>query len=294
MDNLRHELNEASIAYEKLRLESAREVASWKGKLGIRNSNSYSTKEELLSKQTNGNTNLLVNELRRRLLTVERELRLERLSRGVSVTGKRSSSAQRSAGNVSPKSGTPKAFSKSTTPVRHKSKTSSTNQTKDCKYYSSGEKSRIYATRSASPLLSGRKDTPGSLSTRVKRWGSGSSNGSASSSRHTSPLASSSLGKRFDPTAYQKEKLMKDLLAKTTTGFKGAITPKKTILTESPKSYSSLSRKHRYSPSSKYESGYTSANSQVSTFIFYLICNTIFITNNTCTVIKWIEKRLSQ
>jgi len=90
VENLKRDLQDSSVAYEKLRTESAREIARWKLKIGSSVHDSPGSSRGLNSPGGDGNAAAVISDLRRQLSQVQKELRAERLSRGANASASRS------------------------------------------------------------------------------------------------------------------------------------------------------------------------------------------------------------
>lgn len=333
VETLKQEVAEYSQAYERLRTDSAKEVAKWKLKISESNNNenkvgggvTWRSGPSLIagdgkSNHNNGNTSELstVLELRKRLAAVEKELRNERAvnsrynssnsntrARWNSPNNNNSSSTNAvrgGSGYVSPRflRNTPNSATASPSwnsrynnalmtrrsmspgiPPRGNSNASTNNN-----YYSrssgsngsSGNKSRYTADRGTSsrdstPPLRQRPNS----SSSTKRRGSVSPSMQPSTppspalqrqhhSASFSPSYSFSLGGRFDPTAYQRNKEDREIAARTGRAWGAGTADEEKARNRRRASNSSSSRyKNRGGGGAvASESGYTSANSQVN------------------------------
>ena len=223
---LRKDLVEAGIAYEKLRTDSAREIGRWKAKFGTdKERESAGDPLDFYTKQQ-GSGDVI---LRKRVAELEKELQYYRRSTSMK-------DAARSAGGV--RSSSFNAFNA---------------------YNGSRSTSAPIRQRSASPISTTNKSTqqnkgrPTTAGSKTSLTSSNASNIKSSvpqtRGRSASPshqIASSSLGKRFDPTAYQQSRADKLAAKKNAWGSADA---------------------NRSGSSSRYvrrESGYSSANSDGS------------------------------
>lgn len=190
VDILRKDLVEAGVAYEKLRTDTAREIGRWKAKFGTdRDSTSTNDHLDFYTKQQTSADIIL----RKRVAELEKELQYYRRS-----------TAMKDAARLSggPKNSSVNAFNA---------------------YTGTRSTSAPSRQRSASPITSNNKSTlqskprPTTAGSRTSLTSSNSSNikpttapptrGRSASPSHQ--VASSSLGKRFDPTAYQQSRAEK-------------------------------------------------------------------------------------
>jgi len=287
VESLKRELQESSVAFEKLRTESAREIARWKLKIGGTSSAHDSPASTRGANSPGGDGgSALVSELRRQLLATQKELKFERLSRGTSSssskpwsrspevpsygsTGRSTYNRSYSADRARPSS-TGRVTSTSPTTgraIRDHRDDSARHKYSNPRDYNSRSGSGI-AGRSASPNLTrptsnSRNPRDREVSPSLRGRGNtptATHNTFSSSARRGSPSAvSSSLGARFDPTEYQRAKAQQQHSARPAWGAGATTTP-------SPNRY-------RYSSPSRGESGYASANSQVIYSSALLIAN---------------------
>lgn len=277
VESLKRELQESSVAFEKLRTESAREIARWKLKIGGTTSAHESPASTRSASSPGGDGgSALVSELRRQLLATQKELKFERLSRGTSSTAKPwSRSPEVPSWNNTGRSTFNRSYSAdrarptstgrltSTSPTTGRAVPSPRGDPLRQKYSSSRDNNARsgsgIAGRSASPNLTrptsnsrnprDREISP-SVRARGNNTGTATHNTFSNSARRGSPSAvSSSLGARFDPTEYQRAKAQQQHSARPAWGAGATSTP-------SP-------NRHRYSSPARGESGYASAGSQV-------------------------------
>lgn len=250
VESLKRELQELSLAHEKLRTEAAREVSRWKLKIGSVNPSLFDSAVSTTATDSMMLPKGVVADLKRRVLVLEQELRSERLKSIQSISGARmhpasistrASASYFSPGHISRHTGRDREGSSSVTRPTHS-----------------------WASRSISAdtaLRMRSRGTSGVVQQRLTASTWGNPHGSASpkqavGSRRASPRvpSSSSLGgSRFDPTAYQRQKQqLKELQSMASKAWGVGVSHSRD--------------KHRYrSPNGlRHESGYSSANSQVS------------------------------
>jgi len=235
VESLKKELQEMSLAHEKLRTEAAREVSRWKLKIGSVNP---SHTDSALDSIPSG----VVFDLKRRVVVLEQELRSERLKRTIggvrnhpSATNTRASASNYSSpGNLSRNNSRDRGGSSVTRPTNS------------------------WASRSISAdtvlwrRSHGTSDVVQRPTASIWKYPHGGTSPKHAGSRRTSisPVVSSSLGGRFDPTAYHRQKQLKELQPPISKAWGAGVS----------------NGKHRYqspTPGLHHESGYTSANSQV-------------------------------
>jgi hypothetical protein len=247
VESLKRELQELSLAHEKLRTEAAREVSRWKLKIGSVNPSHVDSAVPTAATDSMMLPKGVVADLKRRVLVLEQELRSERLKSTISgarmhpaAISTRASASYFSPGHISRYTGRDRegGVSSVTRPTHS------------------------WASRSISAdtaLRMRSRGTSGVVQQRLTASTWGNPHGSASSkqavgSRRASPRvpSSSSLGgSRFDPTAYQRQKQqLKELQSMSSKAWGVGVSHRD---------------KHRYrSPNGlRHESGYSSANSQV-------------------------------
>lgn len=248
VESLKRELQELSLAHEKLRTEAAREVSRWKLKIGSVNPSHFdspavttaATDSMMIPKG-------IVADLKRRVLVLEQELRSERLKSTISgarmhpaAISTRASASYFSPGHLSRHTGRDREGGSSVTRPTHS--------------WASRSISADTALRMRSRGTSGVVQQRLTASTWSNPHGSASPK-QAVGSRRASPRvpSSSSLGgSRFDPTAYQQQKQqLKELQSMASKAWGVGVSHSRD--------------KHRYrSPNGlRHESGYSSANSQV-------------------------------
>lgn len=247
VESLKRELQELSLAHEKLRTEAAREVSRWKLKIGSVNPSHFDSAVPTAATDAMMLPKGVVADLKRRVLVLEQELRSERLkSTLISSTRPAAISTRASASYFSPGH-----ISRHTGRDREGGVSSVTRPT------------HSWASRSISAdtaLRMRSRGTSGVVQQRLtaSTWGNphgGVSPKQAVGSRRASPRvpSSSSLGgSRFDPTAYQRQKQqLKELQSMASKAWGVGVSHSRD--------------KHRYrSPNGlRHESGYSSANSQV-------------------------------
>ena len=247
VESLKRELQELSLAHEKLRTEAAREVSRWKLKIGSVNPSHVDSAVPTAATDSMMLPKGVVADLKRRVLVLEQELRSERLKSTISgarmhpaAISTRASASYFSPGHISRYTGRDRegGVSSVTRPTHS------------------------WASRSISAdtaLRMRSRGTSGVVQQRLTASTWGNPHGSASpkqavGSRRASPrVPSSSLGgSRFDPTAYQRQKQqLKELQSMSSKAWGVGVSHSRD--------------KHRYrSPNGlRHESGYSSANSQV-------------------------------
>lgn len=291
IESLKKELQELSLAHERLRTEAAREVSRWKLKIGSVNPShvdsiavptaidSMTMMTTMLPKGT------VLADLKSRVLVLEQELRSERLKSTISgarmhptaTSTRRAHASNFSPGHLSRHTGRDRGGSSTVTVTRPTHSWVSRSMSADTAL-------RMRSPRGTSDLVPQRLPA----STWSHPHGSASPKHTAGSRRASPrvPSSSSSLGgSRFDPTAYQRQKQqLKDLQSMTSKAWGVGV---------------SRSDKHRHrSPNGpRHESGYSSANSQVqyltSSVYHHLIigCNQ-FIYSSSLTshlVLPWLQ-----
>lgn len=248
VDDLKKQLSDVSLQCEKIKVDSAKEVAKWQHKLGQSPSKTGSPNLEKKNKEDS----LLIAELKHRILLLEREVKLQRLSKGVPISRSSTPTSQASSqkNNGRNPDSNRRAMSARMSTRESAKKRSFSNSPASV----TSNRSRTSA-RSGSPLVSTStrpvqkppKPNPNPSHANTSPWSYNSHSHDSEDNRfpssrisaHYNP-SSSSLGGRFDPTAYQSRR--REQLLSTS---------------QSPKR-----RGDRYS--SPIDSGYSSANSQVS------------------------------
>lgn len=259
VEDLKKELTISAEEIEKTKRECAKEVMKWKKKISGKNNSDFDEIQKSRSRQESE----MVVDLRKTILSLERELKLERLNKGLPSSRTGSSSRLStadwnssiavqsfSARNASSRRASSASLSTRETQSRNqknnRSRSMSPLERNPELHKSRNSTVAIITSRNAKNYVPARRETPPRRSTQGKDY---------SPSQQFSPSSSSSLGKRFDPTAYN---LAKETRSRSTTKAWGA-------------GSSTLNSKHRYeSPS---ESGYSSSNSQVrfsSSFVFLI------------------------
>lgn len=225
VESLKKDLADASIAYERLRNESTKEISKWKSRSGQGSSDPL----EFYTKGVSNTNNSTVEVLRRRVIELEKEVTTMRKA---NVSTNRANTAYRSSS----------ASKNSNMPYRQRSHTppAAANLSKQPV---SRSNQRSYS--ADSNKMTGTKNT------NKRTTASATASSREARGRSTSPA--SSLGGRFDPTEYaknRKEKIMEAKMNKN--GVWG--------------STGGGSNDHRYERSSRgyKESGYSSATSQSS------------------------------
>ncbi len=225
VESLKKDLADASIAYERLRNESTKEISKWKNRSGQGNPDPL----EFYTKGVNNTNNSTVDVLRKRVIELEKEIttmRKANISTNRANATYRSSLAARN-GNM------PYRQRSHTPPAAANVGKQPVNRSGQRSY--SADSNKMTGTKSTNK----RSTTSNTASSREARG------------RSASPA--SSLGGRFDPTEYaknRKEKIMEAKMNKN--GVWG--------------STGSNLNDHRYERNSRgyRESGYSSANSQSS------------------------------
>eukprot|EP01038_Epipyxis_sp_PR26KG_P007211 gene7211-9841_t len=234
IEALKKELHDSSLGYNKLRIESAKEVMKWKQKIGL-------TGSQLENLSNKGNESHIISELRKKLLIAEKELRFERLSRlsasrpSTSRYGTPTSNTLNNFATARVPSNSNRSLSTGTFTARRSVSSDQTLKRGNYQDYSRNISPNMPSTTTRNGLNNKNYSEKMNNDRRTKTPVS-------DTSRHNSP-SSSSLGRRFDPTAYQNDKIRREMLLKN----------------------SKLNRSQRYSsPGGSRESGYASANSQSS------------------------------
>lgn len=169
---LRRQLSDNAALVEKLKAEHARELSKWKARLGGVSLVDAVTARDLDRRKAEEQ---VITELKRRIVHLERELKLERMSRGRPAATSSPLSSARSTASATLQGTVRRTPSSSSSAVRG---------------------SRIVS-RSPSPRPSSGPTTKGTRATTP-------SSQRGFSAGHGSP--SSSLGGRFDPTAYHRSR----------------------------------------------------------------------------------------
>ena len=99
LDALKKELNDLTVSYDRLRLDSAREIAKWKASPSVllADANNTSTASSLVH-----GSEIHVRDLRRRLASLERDLEAERLLRRKDLANHRREMAESVRGRARP------------------------------------------------------------------------------------------------------------------------------------------------------------------------------------------------
>lgn len=240
VEALKKELHDLSNAYEKYRTEASKEITKWKRAIG----SSQPLKQQATSGDTNNNNNVsvfdymnnntddkdsrntteVIIELKKQLLKVQQELRLERSKKHDAIP---SVSSNHRWGSSNYRNSSTSSFHRSSTgaspssyTIRNNNNSTSVNN----RSYSADTAQRMRATQSTMDSRNHRYISPSNSNTN--NWGRPSTTTTSSrpSSRDNSPSmqarishryspntntnhyreeSSSSLGGRFDPTAYQ-------------------------------------------------------------------------------------------
>lgn len=170
--DLRRQLSDSATLVEKLKAEHARELSKWKARLGgVSLVDAVTARDQDRRKAEEQ----VITELKRRIVHLERELKLERMSRGRPAAASSPLGSARTAASASLQGTVRRTPSSSSSAVRG---------------------SRIVS-RSPSPRPSSGPTTKGSRATTPTAQ-------RGFSAGHGSP--SSSLGGRFDPTAYHRSR----------------------------------------------------------------------------------------
>lgn len=253
-EQLQKQLQEAAQLLDAERTRARKEIAKWQEKIGGPASTSPSRFAAAAHQAQ-------VSELRRTVAELEKQLRYERLHRGANANpnsgwspSTRRAVAQSDAGWQRTRS-TSSGRGGSAEPRRS---TSSSGRPASASDGVVGRSAGI-AGRSVSPIVRpssaprSREVTP-SARQRSSEYGGYGGYTPGSGSRRSSPALATSLGGRFDPTAYQQDRALRLQNAQRNRAWGAGATA-------SPASGGS---RHRYSSPHGGESGYTSANSQVS------------------------------
>ena len=227
---LKKDLNEAGIAYEKLRTDTAREIGRWKAKLGSdKDKDSSSDPLDFYTTKQQGTAEFL---LRKRVSDLEKELQYYRKSTSMKDAARSTLGVRASTVNAyNAYNGT----RSSSAPLRQRSASPVT----------STNNNKVTQNKNRPSTAGSRTSLTSSNSSNVKNSTQNQTRGRSASPSHQ--LASSSLGKRFDPTAYQQSRAEK-------------FPSKKNV-------WGSVESNTRSGSSSRYvkrESGYSSANSDGS------------------------------
>lgn len=199
IEGLKKELSKADATYQKYRTESQKEINKWKTKsMDPRRRNEV---DSPLGESSTGADRSLTNSLRKRVAELERELRLEKLSssRTGGYSGRSPASVTR--GTSSSSVGPPRRAA--TPPMsRAYSRGTPTSAGSNRSYRGPGTFGTATRGRSQSPSTGGyRKPTVGSSNSTYR-----GNTPVTARSRSISPGFGSSVGGRFDPTAYQRAK----------------------------------------------------------------------------------------
>jgi hypothetical protein len=194
VDELKKQLHDLSFQLEKVKVDSAKEVAKWQQKIGVKSSPSPSTRGTKIpnSHEKDSTDSLVIIDLKKRLVTLERELRLERLSKGVPTR-----SSPQSSRTASPSTRRANSASLSTRESSRRSARSSSPQIKS---------QNRQATKPPLPHATENYRHPSPKSRSLDHYEREKDSSSARALRDSNFHPSSSLGRRFDPTAYQDMK----------------------------------------------------------------------------------------
>jgi len=221
-DCVKKELADTSLAYDRLRVQSSKEINRWKSITGMSQRAESNTQNSAAALHSGFGSGSNVSELRRRLASLEKELENERTAHKKTVTLHRREVSEMLKGK------TPK-YSRMNDKWRN-SNVSSSGYGGTTQRSSSAPKSRARATGyrsdSSNEGPTGRRgrvsvtSATASSDARTSRRGSRPLHSSVSPSRpssasNTKGHRSSSLGGRFDPTAYAKEKERRQQLARS-------------------------------------------------------------------------------
>lgn len=261
VESLKRELQELSLAHEKLRTEAAREVSRWKLKIGSVNPSHVDSAVPTAATDSMMLPKGVVADLKRRVLVLEQELRSERLKSTISgarmhpaAISSRASASYFSPGHISRYTGRDREGGVSSV-------------TRPTHSWASRSISADTALRMRSRGTSGVVQQRLTASTWGNPHGSASSKQAVGSRRASPRVPSSSLGgSRFDPTAYQRQKQqLKELQSMSSKAWGVGVSHSRD--------------KHRYrSPNGlRHESGYSSANSQVRLLAYLPSVSYIFI-----------------
>ena len=284
VESLKKELQEASQNHERHRTESARELARWKLKIGSSGGaglhDSPGSFRGGNSPGGDANSSKVIADLRRQLHATQTELRSERLSRGANAssrswtrpdvsswsTNKSTYNRSYSAEGTRRSSSTGSAGSRTTTSPttgRRVTLTASPKAGWNSTDRNNTRPGSGIAGRSVSPSVNRPVPRSREVSPSLRPRGSNGTPQSANSysyannnspARRGSPAGalSSTLGGRYDPTAWAKQKALKEQNLKQgrAWGAGGTTSPAAGV-------------KYRYQSPSAGESGYASANSQV-------------------------------
>ena len=195
---LKKELSRSDVAYQKLRTESAKEVNRWKAK-AMEPRRGSTASQAIERSSPNVSDRSLVDNLRKKVAELERELRLERLASSRSSSGY----------NRSPRDGLAPNCRAATPPLTRprSNRTTPNSGYRGPGTFGSAGRGRSGAShnRSISPNIQSSgygRPTSGSRANAYR----GSVTSSVTRSRSISPGFGSSVGGRFDPTAYQRQK----------------------------------------------------------------------------------------
>lgn len=288
VESLKKELTDSSLAYERLRTESAREIAKWKLKIGAGGGTAGQSSPVAGSPSGytsgggsvgshgsagQGDSAKAIAELKKKLDLVTKELRFERLSKSQSrTTGwNQNTTVSPARGSASWNNTRASTYSRSNSADANRRSTSAPRTRSGDR--GGWETSRTVmqwnttgiAGRSVSPVVPRGTTSTGGYHSRestppLRSRGANASPSSAPrpGSQRSSPAVATSLGGRFDPTAYHRDKLEREKARSGKAWRAGA--------TSSP-----TTGRYRYQSPAHGESGYASAGSQVSCILHGLI-----------------------
>jgi hypothetical protein len=274
VEGLKKEVGESSQVLEKVRLESAKEVAKWKLRIG--------TSPAPRSPHSAGGDAVMgdLRDLRRRLAVAEKDLRYERLlNTGTRRSGSAGGRGTHGTPGAPPRGDSPRWMGSTARSGRGLGGGLGGGMGADGRRYRSPSgsypssvgnysTSHSYSQRDRPASAVGRSAPP--RSTSPGTYGQTRRPATAGADRESSPGLrpraspannsnntngnglSSSLGGRFDPTAYQREKAERERRAKGGRAWGAGVG-----------SGEGEQGKYRYASPSAGESGYASANSQV-------------------------------
>lgn len=266
VEQLKKELADSSQYIEHLKMETNKEIAKWKLKIDP----SYAKQQQTLNIEHKQDIRTIA-ELKKRLLLVERELKLEKLSKGVAVgSNNRPSSNSRGVNHTN-------NWIPSSSSSFGSSRRSMSNPRDN---YQSSSSHKPTITRSNSPIIKPARDTTKSGYSRngnnqttnrgSSRSSSRGSNRSPSPNHISSP--SSSLGRQFDPTAYQRAQSEKYQQLHASRGRNQTPTPSTTSTYDHyyQQHHTSNNNKQKKASSNRYDSpnSVKSSQSQVRKFLF--------------------------
>jgi hypothetical protein len=260
LEDTKKQLTDLSFQLERVKVDSAKEIAKWQQKIGstagssagrgvMTPSASPLSMHSASPKGTASDAHLIID-LKRRLVAMERELKMERLMKGQPTSHNHRSDSRASSRSVTPSSQQDRrALSASRSTRETASRSRSNMRSSSASPLSQRplpQQTQTQSSKPPRPTSTTRNHPPTAVSAN-RRFSSPQKSRSLDendSRSHLQQVSSSSLGKRFDPTAYQEGKRQQQL----------------DKIMRTPSNNNNSSRRY----DSPLDSGYSSANSNDS------------------------------